>query len=526
MSARAPHDQQTEPDTALETLETQVNGALTSPKPSLSSLHNSPSLPADSRTLKKILDHVQSPSPAAPPAYRERDDTSTSSDLNGDGSSDTGIEDEVDYVEKHYDHGDEVDDGYEDEDDSMELSDPEDATLAEIEFKERTNSTALDEDEREYVWSDGDTIEDIMNKPGQTAPPGPQQDLDGVYAHDQPTPDALRKIKSRRTALEGALAIERPKQEHETAATLADDKNHNTDTALETGGNVVIGDDLEYFQPLDRRTSRHFSHAPISRRASSDALMPHDFVSFTDPRPAVVATPSGKHLDFASYASLPDTPFAKTLMYYKQHKGKENSPSRNRRNASLPEEIAELARAANEEEDLDKYREMDLAPMEPIMGSNTSGDLITFGTPVESKISSSAGDTNLFSWRATNANDLVCDSSNAPQGAVTTTAGNLDGDTDAQPSYTRTLISQSLREVKSKDVGGTASEGEGTASTEEEILENHSPQHPPFVTVIGLLPKAMFWVAAAPVAKYSNKVYAALVAKFAKLSSSKGERQD
>jgi hypothetical protein len=113
---------------------------------------------------------------------------------------------------------------------------------------------------------------------------------------------------------------------------------------------------LQYFEPNNRRNSRRFSPALISRPAFEDSIPVSSTFDAPDSCPAVVATPSGCHLAFTPNATIPDTPFTHNLNYFKQHKGKENSLSKSRRNASLPEEIAELAKEAKEEEDLEKYR--------------------------------------------------------------------------------------------------------------------------------------------------------------------------
>jgi hypothetical protein len=205
------------------------------------------------------------------------------------------------------------------------------------------------------------------------------------------------------------------------------------------------------------------------------------------------------------------------LDYFKQSKGKENSPSNNRRNASLSEEIAELAREANEESNLEIYREMDLAPMEPVMESDTAGNHITFGTPVRSNISSMTFGSDIFSPQAAAFEDLVPeDKPTAPLSAVTATTEDLEGDAYARLSHTETALSQPAQENETKDSGNT-SKSLGKAVVEKEIQDTQSPQQPPFITIIGLLPQAMFWVAAAPVVKYSNKAYEALVDGFAKL---------
>ncbi|KAF2682334.1 hypothetical protein K458DRAFT_419744 [Lentithecium fluviatile CBS 122367] len=143
---------------------------------------------------------------------------------------------------------------------------------------------------------------------------------------------------------------------------------------------------------------RH-DNASLLRRASSPTgnRMPTSVGSPSH----IAATPDSngtKHVVFAPNPSVPDTPFANTLKYFKQLKGKENSPSKARRNASLPEEIAELAKEAQQEdalegmgategnEDLEQYREMDLGPLDPVMEDGIAGDLIMLGTPTKPRV--------------------------------------------------------------------------------------------------------------------------------------------
>ena len=101
------------------------------------------------------------------------------------------------------------------------------------------------------------------------------------------------------------------------------------------------------------------------------------------------STPKDAHIQFSKHETTQETPFVKTMKYFKQFKDKENTPSKSRRNASLPEEIAELAKAAQQEdveedkEMWDKFREMDLAPEDPVMGDGLAGDLIIPATPMK-----------------------------------------------------------------------------------------------------------------------------------------------
>lgn len=81
--------------------------------------------PADVRTLMKIIDFGSSSSASPSLGFSERDN-SIKLAVSDDGSSDTGLEDEVPLNHGQYDIGDELSDGYVDENQSMESSDGED----------------------------------------------------------------------------------------------------------------------------------------------------------------------------------------------------------------------------------------------------------------------------------------------------------------------------------------------------------------------------------------------------------------
>jgi hypothetical protein len=233
-----------------------------------------------------------------------------------------------------------------------------------------------------------------------------------------------------------------------------------------------------------------------------------------------MSTPSGRHLEFTPYATIPDISFIKTLSYSKHYKGKENSPTKNRRNASLPEEIAQLAREANEEEDLDAYREMDLAPMEPVMENHAAGDLITFGTPKKSNIPTTAiGPTtpDVFAQRTSFTRRLSL-------------GFGEDLGTFRVEENSNAGVHQNQPENQPQSIWSPVKQDDAEAETiisdavleEEDVGDEHKqmilyPQHPTFVNVIGMLPQAMFWATAAPIAKYSGKAYEALVGKLSEL---------
>jgi hypothetical protein len=157
---------------------------------------------------------------------RHQDNSLLSVDYAEDGSSDTGIEDLVQYSELHFHHGDELEAGYEDEDDSMGLSDAglDDTVAADTRAVDADQSIVSGhEDDSVYVWSDDDTIEDIMNTPRKTAPPARPQHLDGVYRNNPLIPEEKTKIEIKRAALEKALMKERVTQELEDALVIEDE---------------------------------------------------------------------------------------------------------------------------------------------------------------------------------------------------------------------------------------------------------------------------------------------------------------
>jgi hypothetical protein len=181
--------------------ESHGNDTALSPNMPSADVARSPLTPSDCHTLKKILQDVQSPSRAASPLPANRNERHLGIDVTDDGSSDMNNEDGVKYTKKQHDYGDEADEGYEDEDESMLL---------------RDNSTC------ECVWSNGDTIEDIRNTLGKTAPPALEQNFGGVYLHDQPKSDETKKIELQRAAVEEVLEGERADQERQDVVTIGD----------------------------------------------------------------------------------------------------------------------------------------------------------------------------------------------------------------------------------------------------------------------------------------------------------------
>jgi hypothetical protein len=252
---RTPQDSSQMPSSPLQrisldaALESHGNDTVLSPRTPSADEARSPLSPSDCRTLKKILKDVQSPSRTASPLLTEHNDCLLgivkSTD---DGSSDVGHEDEVQYTEKQYDYGDEADEGYADEDDSMDLSD---AGQNDSVVYEDESILASDHDTREYVWSDGDTIEDFMNTPGKTAPPAPKQEPSDVYLHGQPTPDETKVINLQRAAIEEVVRQERIEQERQNAAAIGDETIGLDMTSMEDQDDAVVLSDDPEFQAVE-----------------------------------------------------------------------------------------------------------------------------------------------------------------------------------------------------------------------------------------------------------------------------------
>jgi hypothetical protein len=229
-------------------LESHGNDTVLSPNTPSADETRSPLSPSDCRTLKKILEDVQSPSRTASPLLAKHNDSLLGIESTDHGSSDTGHEDEVQYTEKQYDYGDEADEGYADEDDSMDLSDAgqDDSVVYEDE-----SIVASDHDTREYVWSDGDTIEHIMNTPGKTVPPTPKQGLGEVYLHGQPTPDETKVIKLQRAAIEEVVEQERMEQERQDADAIGDETIDLDVTSMDDQDDAVVLSNDPEFQAVE-----------------------------------------------------------------------------------------------------------------------------------------------------------------------------------------------------------------------------------------------------------------------------------
>lgn len=241
--------------------------------------------PTDCRTLKKILGDVRSPPPLVFPNCREHQKSTHSDDSANAKISGSDDESEGLYRDKRYGCDDEMKEAYEDDGYSMEMSNTVEADVEETNItydRVITDDESImsnNSDEREYVWSDGDTIEDIMNSPGSIASLAPQQDLTCLYQHDEPTPHETKEIMLHRTVIEKVVQDERLVQERRDAAAIKDQtirlnattisgqndlislcRNSDLQTIEAVHADIgmsVVEDDAEAAVELEVRTARH-----------------------------------------------------------------------------------------------------------------------------------------------------------------------------------------------------------------------------------------------------------------------------
>jgi hypothetical protein len=204
---------------AIHSAPTAATNTMTPPSiPQYTAVVHTELSPADCRTLKKLLSDTQTPSPHASPTPHKQDERLLSTDLDEDDSSDTGAEDEMQYTEPYVHYANEREDGYVDEDDSMELSDTSDKGSDDVDTSDHEEAVEQGEDmygeveDGMYVWSDGDNIEDVLNTPGTTTPGAPEQDFSGVYGDEQCMSGEDIEIKARRAELEKEVEFERVDQ--------------------------------------------------------------------------------------------------------------------------------------------------------------------------------------------------------------------------------------------------------------------------------------------------------------------------
>jgi hypothetical protein len=161
---------------------------------------------------------------------------------------------------------------------------------------------------------------------------------------------------------------------------------------------------------------------------------------------------------------------------------------------------------------------MDLAPEEPVMESTSAGDLIMCGTPVRTS------DGWFLGGKASEVGSLST-GSHLPEAWTSSTRQSdmypSDSETEdwvkvQQPPTTPSPQKLTLPVEQEEDHDADVDESDVGSSPETKQLILY-PRHPTFVTVIGMLPAAMFWATAAPVVKYGNRAFDVLVERLTRL---------
>ena len=153
---------------------------------------------------------------------------------------------------------------------------------------------------------------------------------------------------------------------------------------------------------------------------------------------------------------------------------------------------------------------MDLAPEEPVMENSSAGDLITCSTPVRTTdrcpLGGRASEPNTPSTTGLRLPEAWTGSSRQPD--MYPSDSEMD---DAQPPpMTPSPQKHTLPIEQDEDQDADVEESDSVPGNEAKQLILY-PQHPTFVTVIGMLPAAMFWAAAAPAIKYGNRAFDVLL---------------
>lgn len=161
----------------------------------------------------------------------------------------------------------------------------------------------------------------------------------------------------------------------------------SSDAGLKISTTAVLGSPTE-----SDISSTPIAVSPLSRLSKgADGSPP---TPSPPPRPG-----SSRRVSFAAEPTVIGDPFTGTVKQLKSFKAedparstdqKENTPyrprtSRTRRNAATPQEFEEYKKdVSSDEEDLEKYRHADLAPLDPVMEGDNAGDLI-LSTPTSNK---------------------------------------------------------------------------------------------------------------------------------------------
>ncbi|KAJ4382835.1 hypothetical protein N0V86_002060 [Didymella sp. IMI 355093] len=473
--------------------------------------------PADCCTLEKILCDV-----ASLPATSSPVEQSDQLLLDSRRPSTAGITDEEDGYRPT--SGEDTGTGYEDEDGSMELSEggevvtdeiitslgePTSLSVSKYDRRLQESVSAHDEKEKlryssgrgsatakrtntEYPGQErstsqevttGDMIENVMNIPGKRAPPARPLDLGRGDSDRQAVSDDSKQLNHMRLSMEKVLDQERLEQER-----VEDEEEPGVFISTVPGPQGQAQDHEESgsdgFDADNERTQPRFSlgttgaprrkisqgGAPKSLDQSSPIIMRNvvetPILAPSTPTPApATQTPESAHIQTTTSQSVLETPFTKTLSYFKQYQGAENSPFMRRRNTALPQDLVELTEDVADT--LNKTDDMLCNSEQPEV---QDACVLTGASALE---------------------DLK---------AMVQSNGTIEAAGAAvQQEYD--YIQDSAVEEQTTRKAEVAPESPVSDDQKQIILY---PQHPAFINAIGMIPATMFWATAAPVLKYTG----------------------
>jgi hypothetical protein len=207
------------------------------------------------------------------------------------------------------------------------------------------------------------------------------------------------------------------------------------------------------------------------------------------PTAAVKAQDNRSHTLFNADHSVPETPFTKTLSYFKQHNGADLAHYKPSRNTVIPQEIAAVATEATSIPESLFLRHIENT--KDSFKDSTGGRVPSTGSAV---------DDLMFLQKdfgpPTPCEDLLFERFSQEEVGTDYQANKEHSVPSGAGPGSKPAVA-----VASKNDIGYVPDSTLDDAQKQIILY---PQHPAFVNVIGMIPATMFWMTAAPVVKYTH----------------------
>ncbi|KAF2874786.1 hypothetical protein BDV95DRAFT_298782 [Massariosphaeria phaeospora] len=220
------------------------------------------------------------------------------------------------------------------------------------------------------------------------------QDIASQYAEDHGSAEARRLLERRKQfgdSFEATMQDECEKMAENPLDTEDQDEYLMELKKMVAARNNTEGDNAF---PTIRKPLTFHAHPPDGRVHAQNATQSSRPAHTTTQAPTDpdTPTPAAKLAAFFNDAAARHHNHHNHKPPPKSHAKENASPSKSRRNASLPEEIAALAKDAMtcteaEQQAMEQFRELDLAPLDAVMEHGVAGDLVLCnnGTPTKGK---------------------------------------------------------------------------------------------------------------------------------------------